>query len=141
MLAAVLKEVREKKMSGPFEAPNHWATTMVASSEQDQSTLLQLPSGPVAAAIAFSSVTKGPGGLQGPPKIRREEDWHRSHHNSVVQTIDGPGHHTVDDVLTVGHFTFRLGFRAFWSWSHGHERAYRQFRETRACTPLAVHRF
>ena len=59
MLATVLKEVREGKMSGPYEAPKHWATTMVAPSEHDQSSLLQLPSGPVAAAVAFSIVTEG----------------------------------------------------------------------------------
>ena len=65
-------------MSGLYEAPKHWAIKMVAPSEHDQSSLLQLL---VAAAVAFSIVTEGPGGPQGPPKIRRGEDWRRSRHS------------------------------------------------------------
>ena len=74
MLPTVLKEVREEKMSGPCEALNHWATTIVPPSEHDQSSLLQLPSGPVAAAVAFSIVTEVPGrssgSTQNPPRRR-----------------------------------------------------------------------
>ena len=114
MLATVLNEVREEKMSGPrrpITGP----------------PLLQLPSGSVAAAVAVSIVTEGLGGRWGPPQIRRGDHWRHSHHKSTVRIIDGPRHHTVDDVLMAARFMFRRGFRDIWSWSHDHEGAYRQF--------------
>ena len=59
--------------------------------------VVEPPEGEVAALVAFAITTEGP---QGPSKGRRGEDWRGSHHNATTQTVDGPRHHTIDDLIS-----------------------------------------
>ena len=64
----------------------------------------RLESSEVAASVAFSIVTEG---SEGQVKVRRGEDWLRSHHNATTQTKGGPRHHTVDDLVLAARWLHR----------------------------------
>ena len=42
-------------------------------------------------------------------KVRRGEDWRRSHHNATTQTKGGPRHHTVDDLVLAVRWLHKRG--------------------------------
>ena len=94
MLQEVLQERDKGLIEGPFKAHPDWGFTAVGiDSRGDGSKLLPVAPCAACAAFAFSVVQEGSDGCK---KIRRCEDYRRSHHNDTVRAYDKPPHDTVD---------------------------------------------
>ncbi len=97
----MLKEVTEEwdlhRIDGPFRAPTSWPIQTV--SPDDNKWRLYDVKGPVFAAKSFAISQIG---SDDQAKIRRGEDWLRSAHNSTVQALDQPTHHTVQHFAELG---------------------------------------
>ena len=130
IMETLLRERSEGKVSGPYQAPAHWGFQSVPlPAKWRQHVDLVQPLLPwvhqsAAASVAFAIVTEGK--EPGEVKVRRGEDWRRSHHNSAIQKNCGPRHHTVDDLLLAARYLHHRGHSDIHTWSHDHESAYRQ---------------
>ena len=99
MLSEVLKEKAEGRIEGPFRAHDSWGFNAVDAGEADlPGELLDMPAGPAYAAFAFSVVQEGSDGRK---KVRRCEDYRRSHHNSTISAADKPPHDSVESYVRV----------------------------------------
>ena len=97
----MLKEITEEwdlnRIDGPFKAPETWPLKTVSPDEVKWP--LYDAKGPIFAAKSFAISQIG---SDDQAKIRRGEDWLRSAHNSTVQALDQPTHHTVQDFAELG---------------------------------------
>ena len=97
----MLKEVTDEwdlhRIDGPFRAPPDWPVQTVSPDETKWK--LYDVQGPVYAAKSFAISQIGSDDLA---KIRRGEDWLRSGHNSTVEALDQPTHHTVQTFAELG---------------------------------------
>ena len=97
MLTEVLQGRDHGRIQGPFRAHESWgfeAVSMQGSSEE----LIPMPRGPSYAAYAFSVVQEGSDGRK---KVRRCEDYRRSHHNSTIRALDKPPHDSVESYVRI----------------------------------------
>ena len=98
MLEEVLLERDKGLLGGPFEAHVAWGFAAVGPDTGHSAGLLPMTSGPAYAAFAFSVVQAGSDNKR---KVRRCEDYRRSHHNDTVKAFDKPPHDTVDTYVGV----------------------------------------
>ena len=98
MLEEVLLERDKGLLEGPFEAHVAWGFAAVGPDTGHSAGLLPMTSGPAYAAFAFSVVQAGSDNKR---KVRRCEDYRRSHHNDTVRAFDKPPHDTVDTYVRV----------------------------------------
>jgi hypothetical protein len=115
------------RIEGPYQAPAKWHTKAVDPHGGDPPRargLLPAPADDACyCAIAFPIEQTSPNGEL---KIRRGEDWRRSHHNRLARTYDKPVHYTIDHHVEAVHATFKTGLPEPVSWGQDHEGAYRQ---------------
>ncbi|CAE7654513.1 Dnmt3b [Symbiodinium sp. CCMP2592] len=98
MLSEVLQERDKGLLEGPFEAHPDWGFQAVGPSTSDKADLLPMTSEVAYAAFAFSVVQEGSDNRR---KVRRCEDYRRSHHNDTVRAFDKPPHDTVDTYVRI----------------------------------------
>ena len=71
-------------------------TTTAVSQVADMAELVEPPAGDLYAAMSFAIIQTDE---KGEIKVRRGEDWRRSHHNSTVLASDVPTHHFIEDFV------------------------------------------
>ena len=120
MLDEVLHERAQGRVEGPFQAHPTWGFT---AAEARPAELPAIPSGPAYAAFAFSVVQEGSDGRK---KVRRCEDYRRSHHNSTIRALDKPPHDSVATYVRVLLAWAALGIVAQ-IWCQDLMAAYRQY--------------
>ncbi|OLP86253.1 DNA (cytosine-5)-methyltransferase 3A [Symbiodinium microadriaticum] len=120
MLKEVLQERDQGRIQGPFRAHESWGFRAVATDGDD---LVPMPSGPAYAAFAFSVVQEGSDGSK---KVRRCEDYRRSHHNSTIKALDKPPHDSVESYVRILLAWAFLGILAQ-VWCQDLMAAYRQY--------------
>ncbi len=128
LLKEVLKERSMGRIEGPFESPENWSRKCVTCTdpENPDATLPLQPMPTSTPAIAMSFVIKQLGS-DGAEKLRRGEDWRRSHHNATVSATDVPHHHVIDHYVDAARITrSRCPESDLGTWVHDHEGAYRQ---------------
>ena len=124
MLDEVVAERATGRIEGPFQAHDAWGFQAVAEDATTSSVDLQpMDPGPAYAAFAFSVVQEGSDGCT---KVRRCEDYRRSHHNSTIHAVDKPPHDSVETYVRVILFWAFLGFLAQ-VWCQDLMAAYRQY--------------
>ena len=129
LLEEILEERKLGRIEGPFEAPIEWGfhTAALPPHLQDDAVdgrgLLRLPPGTPLASVAFPIVTEEDDGTE---KVRRGEDWKRSHINRAAVAEDVPSYHTVDDIARAAKTCATRGWPELLCWGHDHEGAYRQ---------------
>ena len=128
MLDEILTDVDNNRMAGPFRGPQHWPVATVAVPGRPDLPLRDLPCQEPAVAIAFPIIQIG---SDGNDKVRRGEDWRRSHHNATIHAYDAPHHHTIDCYVQQAMYIHRLRRQrglpcTLRTWGHDHEGAYRQ---------------
>ena len=89
MLNEILADVDLGRMTGPYSQPDWWPRQAVPTPGRP---LQPLPDTEpfIAPAFAIHQI-----GSDGAAKVRRGEDWRRSHHNQTISATDAPYHHTV----------------------------------------------
>ena len=92
MLDEIRAEASAGRLEGPFRPPESWETPGVDPS------LPPCPDEEVYASAVFPIIQIG---SDGQDKVRRGEDWRRSHHNATVVAQDAPMHHTVDHFIAL----------------------------------------
>ena len=129
LLAEVWDERERGRVRGPFQAHPSWG--FIAVSPRNPATgiapsPLPIPHGDCAASFAFGIEQLDPSGAL--VKVRRGEDWRRSHHNRATIVRDRPRHDTVDAFVQGARFLAnRQGaIGPVHLWGHDHEGAYRQ---------------
>ena len=91
LLQEVADDVTKQRMTGPHRGPPEWSHETVAVPQfKHCQTLLPGPSAHEPTSVAVSIAQTGSDGNQ---KIRRGEDWRRSHHNETVGVDDVPINH------------------------------------------------
>ena len=90
----ILTEAQMGRVEGPFAPPPSWGGP--------PSGLPACPDNSILASCAFAITQLG---SDGQDKVRRGEDWRRSHHNSTVLVDDAPSHHTIDHYMALGRAT------------------------------------
>ena len=75
------------------------------------------------AAVALPIAQSTP---EGPDKVRRGEDWMRSHHNEFAWVQDKPAHSGLDNFVAACSHLAGEGERDLCGWAHDHDGAYRQ---------------
>ena len=100
-------EVRLGRTMGPARAPASWpVTTQAVPTVQDMAHLIEPPDGELFAALSFAIIQSDE---KGDVKVRRGEDWRRSHHNSTVLADDVPTHHFVGDFVEMARHMYAEG--------------------------------
>ncbi len=124
MLDEVLAETKLGRIEGPFEAPPSWntVTTGVPSLPTTIRTR-ECPTTTPATALAFPILQTG---SDDQTKVRRGEDWRRSHHNETVFATDAPHHDSIESFVNLARTMNRHGLKDLRLWGHDHEGAYRQ---------------
>ena len=116
--------MRSGTYGGPIPGSHSWGFQAVAPrGHPELQSLLALPEGPRYGAFAFSVCQEG---SDGRPKVRRCEDYRRSHHNDTIQVTDKPPHDCVDAYVSlIRRFSRAAGKVCVWGqdmWA-----AYRQY--------------
>ena len=115
LLQEVLQEVAMGRMDGPFHGPNHWVHRCVAPPGLVLKKCLDQS---LTASVSFS-VTQT-------DKVRRCEDFRRSHHNGLLLVRDTPHHHDISTHVTLSKAFFdELEDRT--TWCQDLNSAYRQW--------------
>ncbi|CAE7252463.1 DNMT3B [Symbiodinium sp. CCMP2592] len=109
-------------IEGPFEGPPDWPRKTVDAASVGLSKQ-PLPAGPVFAARAFSVCQTGADGSR---KVRRCEDYRRSHHNSTIEAHDRPEHDDIEVYIQVLRLAKKLGLQPE-IWCHDLADAYRAY--------------
>ena len=115
LLAEILKEKATGRLTGPHVTPPGWKVQTVGV---DGHPTVDLPTTEVLAAVCFSVVQSD--------KVRRCEDFRRSHHNSTLLAWDVPTHHSIDSYVHLCRSYGNQGVKAE-IWTHDLDSAYRQF--------------
>ena len=115
LLQEVMQEVALGRMDGPFCGPNSWAQTCVAPPGL---TLQECPDQALTASVSFS-VTQT-------DKVRRCEDFRRSHHNDLLLVKDTPNHHDISTHITMSWAFFQEQEQRT-TWCQDLNSAYRQW--------------
>ena len=124
MLEEVVAERAAGRVEGPFQAHASWGFQAVSEAPEDASGALQdMAPGPAYAAFAFSVVQEGSDNRK---KVRRCEDYRRSHHNSTIHAVDKPPHDSVETYVRVLLFWAFIGILAQ-VWCQDLMAAYRQY--------------
>ena len=105
MLHEVLQEVASGRMEGPFQGPEHWPRKTVGVPSHGLRTQ-PMPLGDCFVARAFSVVQTGANGQR---KVRRCEDYRRSHRNSTISVRDRPKHDDIGVYVETVRRARRLG--------------------------------
>ena len=131
LLKEILEEVALGRMEGPFQLPEGYGPPL--RQHPRCSPMMPCPTHEPVIALAFPIIQSNP---DGSTKIRRGEDWRRSHHNEACTMDTAPHHHGVDayvDLIKLrattgntGSAQNRLDRQAVWG--HDHDGAYRQLR-------------
>ena len=115
MLDEILEDRSKGRLEGPFEAPEDWPRPSVAPPGE---ALLKLPDKEMFAAFCFS--------VSQHDKIRRCEDYRRSHHNETVCVKDIPHHDTIDAYARLAFWWLSHQDTPVAIWAHDLDSAYRQ---------------
>ena len=115
MLKELLADKSNGKLMGPFEAPPNWGVECVAVPGHPVQPLREKE---VFAAVCFAVEQTG--------KIRRCEDFRRSHHNSLVSVVDKPHHHDIETYVDIIRHYHAIGFASPTVWGQDLDAAYRQ---------------
>ena len=123
LLSEVASDVKKHRMTGPHHGPPEWAHKTVAAAQfKHCQHLLPGPSKHEPTSVAFSIAQTGSDGNQ---KIRRGEDWRRSHHNETVAVDDVPTNHRSETFVELSRQIASQG-RTSLLWGTDQEDAYRQ---------------
>ena len=129
----LLDEVWDERALGRFRGPFHahpsWGFSAVVPhgpASSGNPALVPIPHGDCAASIAFGIEQLDASGNV--IKVRRGEDWRRSHHNQATIVRDRPLHDTVNAFVQGARFLRNWSNAAtpIHHWGHDHEGAYRQ---------------
>ena len=115
LLKEILQEVDLGRMDGPYTGPDHWKTPCHAPSGL---VLKPCPDQSLASSLSFAVVQVD--------KIRRREDFRRSHHNDLLQVWDTPHHHDISSHISIAKAFNDLGHPCS-TWCQDLNSAYRQF--------------
>ena len=129
LLAEVWDERARGRIRGPFHAHPSWGFDAVVPrgpASGAATALLPIPHGDCAASIAFGIEQLDASGNV--IKVRRGEDWPRSHHNRATIVRDRPLHDTVNAFVQGARFLTNRSKAAppVHLWGHDQEGAYRQ---------------
>eukprot|EP00438_Fugacium_kawagutii_P014457 Skav223504 [mRNA] locus=scaffold1160:147994:152414:- [translate_table: standard] len=123
LLEEIINDVKIGRMDGPFAAPPEWGIkTIPVGHNAATSRLLEGPAAHPPTSFAFSIEQVGSDNRL---KVRRGEDWRRSHHNETVETFDTPPTHRPDTFAAIARWIHRHGGEPS-IWGSDQEAAYRQ---------------
>eukprot|EP00438_Fugacium_kawagutii_P019391 Skav219437 [mRNA] locus=scaffold1461:97486:99210:+ [translate_table: standard] len=110
-------------MDGPFTAPDCWNIRTVPAAHSPHTAVLKegpKTHQPTSIAFAIEQI-----GSDNKSKVRRGEDWKRSHHNKTIATTDIPNAHRADTFIAIARWLHKHQHKAQ-LWASDHEAAYRQ---------------
>lgn len=99
MLEEIVRDVKIGRMDGPFMAPPCWGIKTIPAAQWPHTDTLKCGPAhhrPTSIAFAIEQV-----GSDDKMKIRRGENWQRSHHNKTIQTSDKPNVHRPDTFIAI----------------------------------------
>ena len=115
MLDELIQDRNNGKLVGPLRAPDNWPVSTVGIQGEP---LQELPCEVLGASICFAVVQSD--------KIRRCEDFRRSHHNATIQAWDSPHHHCIGEYASLAAWNIKQGSKGVGLWAHDLDAAYRQ---------------
>lgn len=115
LLKEILQEIDLGRMDRPYSGPDHWKTPCHAPPGL---SLKPCPDQNLASSLSFAVVQVD--------KIRRCEDFRRSHHNDLLQVWDTPHHHDIGSHISIAKAFNDLGHPCS-TWCQDLNSAYRQF--------------
>ena len=115
MLDELLDEKAKGRVEGPLQAPANWKVTL---RETEAGPVSPVPTDRAQAAMCFAVVQSD--------KVRRCEDYRRSHHNSTVSASDTPHYADVEGYVNIIRHLQQLGLGLSMVWGQDLSGAYRQ---------------
>ena len=115
MLDEILEDRAKGRLEGPFTSPTDWPVHSVGLPGE---ALQPLPDQEIYAAFCFSVCQSD--------KVRRCEDYRRSHHNETVQVWDVPHHDSIDAYAKLALWWLQQQHGEVHVWAHDLDSAYRQ---------------
>ena len=115
LLREIQHEVQLGRTDGPFESPAHRTAACTAPPGL---TMQPCPDQNLASSLSFAVVQVD--------KVRRCEDFRRSHHNDLLQVWDTPHHHDISTHISIAKAFSDLHHQCS-TWCQDLNSAYRQF--------------